>query len=89
MIFMNRLWYSCFADFFVWFFKVWLSVKSARRRDCEITWSKRLHVFCQLDVQEFHLWAKPFIPTSTDRPWTQGGPSRPQNLVLKSNSGGL
>ncbi len=78
-----------FRRFFVWIFKVWLSVKSASRRDCEITWSKRLHVFCQNGAQEFHLWAKPFIPASTDRPWIQGGRSRPQNLVLKIKSGGL
>jgi hypothetical protein len=40
MLFLIRLEFSCFADFFVWSFKtreeyIWFSVKSASRKDCE------------------------------------------------------
>ncbi len=52
MHFMNRLEFSCFADFFKRFLKPVKNMfffKSAIRRDCEnlwIAWSKRLEFFC-------------------------------------------
>ncbi len=56
---MNRLGFTCFADFFVWTFNTRVEYdflcKIRQYKGLWRTWSKRLHpVFCQTDVQFFH-----------------------------------
>ncbi len=59
MLFMNRLEFSCFTDFFVKIFKTWEEYGFLQNRPEEGT-VKRVEqntwVFCYTYVQEFHLW---------------------------------
>jgi hypothetical protein len=56
---MNRLEFSCFADFFVCVFenhsRVWLSLKPASIEGTVNSIEKNTRVFCQIYIQEFHL----------------------------------
>jgi len=57
-LFMKRLVFSCFADFFVRILKPeksMVSLKSSSRSDCGYDGAKDSQVFSQTDVQEFHL----------------------------------
>ncbi len=61
MLFMNRLEFSFFTDFFVRILKnqsrVWFPLNSASRRDCEYcSMEQKTRVCCKTDVHEFHLW---------------------------------
>ncbi len=85
MLLMNRLEFSCFADFFVRIFKaredVWFSLKSASRRDCEEHGSKDSSLMLNLcpRIPSLYFLAAFFYPHSrrkvdTAEYWpTQGG----------------
>jgi hypothetical protein len=56
---MNRLEFSCFADFFVCVLenhsRVWISLKSASIEGTVNSIAQNTRVFCQIHIQEFHL----------------------------------
>jgi hypothetical protein len=53
---MNKLKFSCFADFLRGFLKPDGFLKIRQQKGLGLAWSKGLEFFCYTDVQEFHPW---------------------------------